>query len=164
LVSARFLSTLRWLISLTCTEITSYAYLYYFYYFQPITPTMTRRFMKSTSIRICAIISVFMMVMSSLPIGTQAWVGNQSAVDPCCTLDSAQMAVEKTSETSQPNEDDCCPSECDNCFLLCCGGMVSLTLESTILEGFQSGVNAPLGDEVTLSSHSPRAIYHPPQQ
>jgi hypothetical protein len=103
------------------------------------------------------------MLLASVPVGATCVADYQATQDTCCTDAPACESVHEPSGTNQPLHEDCCPSGCDDCFLQCCNGLLSLHAFSMTFDAHHPSRCTSLDDYDKVFLTDPKAIYHPPR-
>ena len=111
----------------------------------------------------CALLGVALILLISAPVCAAGVVDSQATDDTCCAGELACESDHEPSGTNQPLDEDCCPSGCDNCFLQCCNGVISLHAYSMTLDPHHSSPCTWLEDCDQAIPTDPRAVYHPPR-
>jgi hypothetical protein len=99
------------------------------------------------------------LAMVSLPTEALVDVGDQAVGDACCAHDGGSS----THTNSVPDDEECCSSGCKDCFLPCCGGLLSSPVFSEILDPIQSPTGSVTHYCDSSSLYYPKEIYHPPR-
>jgi len=119
--------------------------------------------MSPTFKQLCALLSIVMMLMALVSPLVASVVDDQSSNDTCCADEVACESGSEPNSTTQPLEQDCCPSGCDDCFLQCCNGLVSIHSFAMTFDTHRlSHYNWPETYTLVLPTH-PRGIFHPPR-
>jgi hypothetical protein len=114
--------------------------------------------------QICALLGIATMLLASLPAGASVVVNDPVADDACCTDDPLCATSDEADGSDPPHDEDCCPSGCNNCYLHCCNGPLSLHAFSTRLDiDLSTRCTGPEDDNRRLPTHT-RAVYHPPRR
>jgi len=119
--------------------------------------------MSPTVRQLCALLSVVSMLLASVAVGATGVTDYQTTHDTCCTDESACESVHELSGANQPLDEDCCPSSCDDCFLQCCNGLLSLYAFSMTFDAHHPSRCTSLDDYDKAFPTDPRTIYHPPR-
>jgi len=103
------------------------------------------------------------LAVVSVPSEALSADGGQIGSDACCAQGEEPSTDATECDTSVPLDEDCCPNGCEDCFLTCCYGPVSLRTPSGILELTQDSTGSvpPSGDDFSVTR--PKEIYHPPR-
>lgn len=99
------------------------------------------------------------LAMASVPTEALSDVDGHVGDDTCCAHDDGPLAH----ASSAPVDEDCCPSGCKDCFLSCCGGPVSSSTSSVVLDLRQDSTGSVTPDSDDFSLSHPTEIFHPPR-
>ena len=113
--------------------------------------------------RLCALMGVIALLLMSVPVGAVDRAGICPMDDNNGANESGCACLEETNANDRPVEGDCCPSECQDCFLQCCNGFLALKALSVVLGVDPLLHHARSTDNDQISPAHPRAIYHPPR-